>query len=88
MLVLANTSRGDILVAFITSQPQPESFENIVIGPSDEEFAMTGLVARSTIRIGRLATISTEVVAAGRLGRVGPRTETRVFEGLRRLLQL
>lgn len=82
MLILAAGGRGDYVVAFITSQPQPVSFDNILIEPSDPEFAQTRLVTSSTVRVSRLATLN-ESVFLGRLGRIGPATEARVRTALR-----
>ncbi|MEO8540630.1 MAG: type II toxin-antitoxin system PemK/MazF family toxin [bacterium] len=84
VLILAVVNRDDCVVAFITSRPQPDGFDNILISSDDPEFAQTRLVTASTIRLGRLATLHSSVFL-GRLGRIGPSTQARVSEGLRLL---
>jgi hypothetical protein len=84
VLILAGSSREDFVVAFITSQPQPVSFDNVVIDESDPEFAQTRLVTTSTIRVSRLVTLNSTIFL-GRLGRIGPSTEARVLSAVRLL---
>jgi mRNA interferase MazF len=81
VLVVALGSGTDVIVAFITSQDQPRSPENIVLDPGDRGFKGTGLKARSTVRLERLVTVNTSVLIR-HLGVVTPGTVVAVRQGL------
>jgi mRNA interferase MazF len=73
-LVLAVTpgDQADLLLAMITSrvyQAVPALDE--IIAPSDADYPISGLKARSVVRLTRLATITPAVINA-RLGQISP----------------
>ena len=86
-LVLAVSTRNDLILAFVTSRPQPESALNIVLDPAQTDFSATGPKVPSTIRLDRLATIAAGLVVS-RLGMAGPPTRAKTQHGLRTLFGL
>ncbi|MBM2812459.1 MAG: transcriptional modulator of MazE/toxin, MazF [Chloroflexi bacterium] len=86
-LVLALSGTPDVVLAFITSQPLPESHANAVIWPADPEFLGTGLKVVSTVRLDKLATLRRDLVLR-RLGRIGPATGQLVARALRAVFNL
>lgn len=83
-VVLARGTRDDIVLAFVTTQsvPEDERATTVVLNPGDEEFALTGLARRSTVRLTRLVTLNSTLVRR-KLGILGPETLAEVRVGLR-----
>ncbi len=83
-IVLASLAPHDIVLAFVTSREAlaDDSATEVVLDPEDEEFRLTGLDRRSTIRLARIATLSPALVRR-KLGVLGPATTERVAAGLR-----
>lgn len=83
-VVLASEAPHDIILAFVTSREvlSGEPATAVVLDPVDEEFGLTGLDRRSTIRLTRIATLSSTLVRR-KLGQLGPATLQRVDDGLR-----
>ncbi|MBE0611937.1 MAG: type II toxin-antitoxin system PemK/MazF family toxin [Dehalococcoidia bacterium] len=83
-IVLASEAPHDVIVAFVTSREvvAGDSETAVLLDPDDEEFRITGLDRRSTIRLARIATLSPALVRR-KLGELGPATTERVEAGLR-----
>ncbi len=83
-IVLASEAPHDVIVAFVTSREvvAGDSETAVLLDPDDEEFRLTGLDRRSTIRLARIATLSPALVRR-KLGELGPATTERVEAGLR-----
>lgn len=77
-----------VIVAFITSQPLPQSLPtDLPLDPADPDFVQTGLRVRSVLRLHRLLTISAGVILR-ELGHLSPRHTAAVEAGLRRMFDL
>ena len=77
-----------VVVAFITSQvPGQLDPTDIVILPSDEDFAQTGLRVASAIRLHRLMTLSLRIIRR-KLGTLPETLQQKTQEGLRQLFDL
>lgn len=76
--------RGDVaLVLFpFTDLSGAKLRPAVVLASVDEEFRLTGLDRRSTIRLTRIATLSSALVRR-KLGQLGPATLQRWDDGLR-----
>jgi mRNA interferase MazF len=73
---------SDVLIAAISSriyQALPDFDE--LIEQTDPDFTLTGLKVTSVIRIGKLASVEINIIAA-RLGSISPERLTRVHQGL------
>jgi mRNA interferase MazF len=83
-IVLASEAPHDVIVAFVTSREvlAGEPATAVVLDSVDEEFGLTGLDRRSTVRLTRIATLSPALVRR-KLGELGPATTERVDAGLR-----
>ncbi len=81
-------SHDHVVVAFITSQVLGElDPTDIVIEPTDEDFAQTGLRVALAIRLHRLMTLSIRIVRR-KLGTLPEALQQRTQEGLRQLFDL
>lgn len=81
-------SHDHVVVAFITSQvPGQLDPTDIVILPSDEDFAQTGLRVASAIRLHRLMTLSSRIIRR-KLGTLPETLQQKTEEGLRQLFDL
>jgi mRNA interferase MazF len=79
---------ADVILALITTrQVVADSRVELLLQPSDPEFARTNLNSASVIRMHKLVTLDRRLVR-GRIGRVGPQTMQRVKESLRFVLEL
>ena len=77
-----------VVVAFISSVvPSPLTSTDVLLDPSDPDFAVTGLRVRSVIRLHRLMTVSTAVIRR-ELGELSPRQMTIVDQCVRQLFGL
>jgi mRNA interferase MazF len=77
-----------IVVAFVSSVvPAPMMATDVLLDPSDVDFAVTGLRVRSVIRLHRLITVSTTIIRR-ELGELSPRQMSAVDQCLRRVFQL
>ena len=86
-LVLAK-SRGDVVVAFITSQPKKAGGLNAVnIKRSDKSFSQTGLKETSSILVDTLATLDKKIVL-GELGTLPLKFQKEVDKKLKVFLSL
>ncbi len=87
VLAVAPGRHADVLLAMITSRLyQAESKLDEIVETTDEDFAATGLKARSVIRLSRLATVEPSVVNA-RLGEISPERLNEVKKRLIRWLK-
>lgn len=70
VLAISPGRHSDVLLAMITSRPyQAISGFDEVIEPTDRDYPDTGLKARSTVRLSRLATVETSIINA-KLGEI------------------
>ena len=77
-----------VIVAFITSRVEPKlSVTDILLDPSQPDFAGTGLKLPSTIKLHRLITITAALIRR-ELGLVSSTQQTQVDDRLRRLFEL
>jgi mRNA interferase MazF len=77
-----------VVLAFITSQVSASVLDtDVVLQPTDSDFAATGLRVASAIRLHRLMTASTRSIRRG-LGTLSAGTQQRVDEGRQRLFGL
>jgi len=74
----------DFLVLFISSQLSQASPGDVVLTTNDPEFASTGLKRSSVFRIGKIATISTQLI----VGALGQLNEETVDEIVGRVVQV
>ncbi len=87
-LVLGGISGDDAIVAFVSSQLSRDgSAAEIVVEPSNSEFAATGLKSASLIRLNKLATLHRGLIRR-RIGRIAPSTQRVVDTGLRNIFGL
>ncbi len=87
-LVVGRPLGDDVILAFMTTrEATAEARAEHALAPTDAEFALTGLKARSRIRLNKLATLHRALVRR-RLGRIGPRTKAHVDRALRYTLEL
>jgi mRNA interferase MazF len=74
-----------VVVAFVTSQRPPDAVDSDVsLEPIDPAFAATGLRVPSTLRLHRLVTVTTALIAR-ELGELSPELQAKVDARLRAL---
>ena len=72
VIIAVDTARGDLTLAFITSQQAASAGgDEVALLPSHAEFSATGLTVPSKIRAGKLVTLAPRLLTR-RLGRLGP----------------
>jgi mRNA interferase MazF len=77
-----------IIVAFVTSRIDPElSATDILLDPTQPDFATTGLKVASTLKLYGVITVTTTLVRR-ELGLLSSAQQVLVDDGLRRLLRL
>ncbi|HBB86936.1 MAG: mRNA interferase MazF [Pyrinomonadaceae bacterium] len=77
-----------ILVAFITSRIHPDlSATDILLDPTQPDFAATGLKVASTLKLHRVTTVPMALIRR-EIGMLSSAQQIQVDDGLRRLLQL
>ena len=89
VVVSADPQAPELIVAFISSvltNRSPRGAE-VELLRSNPEFQATGLKVDSLIRLDKIVTLSTGIVAR-RLGRVGPTTNDAITDKLRRAFGL
>ena len=89
VIVSADPQVPELIVAFITSvmtNRSPRGAE-VELLRSSPEFQMTGLKADSLVRVDKLVTLSSSIIAR-RLGKAGPKTKNAIAAKLRRAFDL
>ncbi len=77
-----------LVLAFVTSRPPEDALaSDIVLDPASPHFGTTGLRVLSTVRLHRLVTVASHVIAR-ELGTLAPADQKRVDDALRQLLHL
>jgi mRNA interferase MazF len=85
-LVLAESEK-DVTVVFISSRMKKATLYDVLLGKKHPEFSRTGLKVDSFIKIGKIATLSKELIV-GELGEVGPKLKKEINEKIERSLKL
>jgi mRNA interferase MazF len=87
-LVIAPENKyGDVILAFISSVIKDIEDTDFVLDKSDKDFSKTGLKKASGFKMGKLATLSKDIVY-GKLGSVSPRLQRELDERLEKALHL
>lgn len=88
-LVVSATERTgrDCILAFITSKTGSIEATDLLLDPSDEDFAETGLQVASVVRCGKLMTLD-RTLLTGRLGMLSGRLMDEVNIRLKKALAL
>jgi mRNA interferase MazF len=82
VIAVAPGRHSDVLLALVTSRGyQAVTGFDDIIDPADDDFAQTGLRARSIIRLARLVSVETLAIEA-RLGTISPTRLQRVRQRL------
>ena len=77
-----------VVLSFISSRIPPDLLDtDLVLDPSDADFAVTGLRVASTVRLHRLMTLTTSLIRS-ELGELSPRLQGEVASRLRKLFGL
>lgn len=72
----------DLLLAFVTSRvSQIDAWTDVLLGPNQPEFSLTGLRVSSTVRLNKLTTLH-RTLALRRIGFLGPQTLGSVMTAL------
>ncbi len=87
VLVLAAVSHGDVIVAFVTSQPVLASPDVVFVDGQGTDFERSGLQRASAIRLSRLVTVHSTIVQR-KIGVAGPALMVQVGAALRAVLEL
>jgi mRNA interferase MazF len=77
-----------VVLAFVSSQvPAAPDATDLILDPLNPDFAATGLKAASALRLHRLMTVATPLIAR-RLGTLSPALQSQVSARLKRLFGL
>lgn len=89
LTISADPQGSEIILAFITSVLSNRSARGVDVAmlTSDPEFGVSGLKVDSLIRLDKLVTLSSSMIAR-RLGTIGPATKLLVDSMLRRAFDL
>lgn len=87
-LVVAPENRyRDVILAFISSVIKDIEDTDFVLDEKDRDFSKSGLKKTSVFKMGKIATLSKDIVY-GKMGSVSPRLQEELDERLRRALWL
>jgi len=87
-LVIAPENKyGDVILAFISSVIKDIEDTDFVLDENDKDFSKTGLKKASVFKMGKIATLSKDIVY-GKMGSVSARLQRELDERLKRALRL
>lgn len=87
-LVIAPENKyGDVVLAFISSVIKGIEATDFVLDRSDKDFSKTGLKKTSVFKMGKIATLSKDIIY-GKMGSVSPRLQEELDKRLKRALWL
>lgn len=78
---------GDVILAFISSVIEDIEATDFVLDKSDKDFSKTGLKRTSVFKMGKIATLSKDIVY-GKMGSVTLRLQGELDERLKKALRL
>ena len=87
VVIAPENSCGDVILAFVSSVIRDTQDTDFVLSESDKDFSKSGLKKTSVFKMGKIATLSKDIVY-GKMGSVSPRLQETLDEKLRRALWL
>lgn len=87
LVVAFENKYGDVILAFISSGVKETGNTDFVLKEGNGDFSKTGLKKTSVFKMGKLATLSKDLLS-GKIGSVSPRLQEKLDEKLRKALRL
>ncbi len=87
LVIAPENEYGDVILAFISSVIKDIEATDFVLDKSDKDFSETGLKKSSAFKMGKIATLSKDIVYC-KMGSVTPRLQGELDERLRKALRL